>query len=515
MMGFLNRFVRQDEQGSVFLIMAFAMLGVVGSVGVAVDLARSQMVQAKLQSSVDAAGLVVGSRLNSSDVNALATKYVQLNFSSGTLGTQLGTVTTEITADNAIVTLTANASVPTTFMNIFGKTSVPISATSEVTRAQKGMELVLVLDNTGSMSNPVNPSNSNTTKLAALKSALVGTGGMLDILYGAGKNKVDNLWVGVVPFSQAVNVGTANAAWVNSESYDWGKPTAQTWQGCVTSRATPYDSSDDPPSVAMFDKYYAPSTSTLGSSPSGTGVSGNCPNGGTSGINNWKCTVATKSGGNTKNVLTYDFSTYNDKKGPNALCVTQKVLPMVAEKATVVANVNGMTAAGSTFINTGMAWGQRMLSPRWRGLWGGQMNTNQLPLDYNTKLMNKVVVLMTDGMNQFSNGNYTNYGFLADNKLGTTTSRSSNNYAGTAEDKLEQRTLAICNAMKANGVIIYTIGFGKDDNNNFSSSTSVNGALLKACATSSSYYFLAPTNADLQEAFHQIGDSLANLRISH
>ena len=60
MMGFLNRFVRQDEQGSVFLIMAFAMLGVVGSVGVAVDLARSQMVQAKLQSSVDAAGPAAG-----------------------------------------------------------------------------------------------------------------------------------------------------------------------------------------------------------------------------------------------------------------------------------------------------------------------------------------------------------------------------------------------------------------------------------------------------------------------
>ncbi len=41
---------------------------------------------------------------------------------------------------------------------------------------------------------------------------------LLDILYG-GSNTANNLWVGVVPFSQAVNIGTGNSGWLDS-TYD-------------------------------------------------------------------------------------------------------------------------------------------------------------------------------------------------------------------------------------------------------------------------------------------------------
>ena len=506
----MNRFLRARE-GSVMLIFALSAMAVVGAVGLAVDIGRGQMVQAKLQNAVDAAGLAAGATLNSSDLNAVATKYVNLNFIQNNLGATLGAVNTTLNADSTVLTVTASATLPTSMMGIFGQNTVTLDATTEVTRANKGMELVLVLDNTGSMNSPVNSGNSSVSKISALKSAVAGTGGLLDILYGTGNNTVDNLWVGVVPFSQAVNIGTATS-WVNANSYDWGVP-LNPWKGCVTARSAPYDTSDDPAVVGtpatMFGAYYAATTGTVTTPTSGGGVSGSC----SGGINSWKCTVL--SGG--KNVLRYDFSygsSLGVNKGPNALCPAQ-VTPMVAEKATIATSVNAMTAAGSTFINTGMAWGYRMLSPKWRGLWGGEMNTNNLPLNYNSPLMTKVVVLMTDGMNSFSSGNYTNYGFLSDNQLGTTKSMNSGYaYTGSAEEQLDQRTLAVCNALKANGVLIYTIGFGTDDTNNFYSATSVNGPLLKACATSASYYFLAPTNADLANVFHAIGDSLANLRIS-
>jgi Flp pilus assembly protein TadG len=495
----IRHFLRARE-GSVLLIFAIASVAVVGAVGVAVDTGRSQMVQAKLQNAVDAAGLAAGATVSTTDLTAVATKYVNLNFTQGNLGATLGTVTATLSADKKVVTVTATATLATSMMKLFGRNTVTIDATTEVTRASKGMELLLVLDNTGSMNSPVNSANSGVSKIAALKTAVAGTGGLLDILYGS-NSTVENLWVGVVPFSQAVNIGTGTS-WTNANAYDWGVP-VQPWKGCVMARSAPYDTSDDPSSVSKFDAYYAPTTGTVTAPIFGTGVSGSC----SGGINSWKCTVLL----NGKNKLTYDFTA---GKTPNAYC-PQAVTPMVAEKATVVTAINSMTAAGSTFINTGMAWGYRMLSPRWRGLWGGQMNTNSLPLNYNSPLMNKVVVLMTDGMNSFSSGNFTNYGFLSDNQLGSIKSMNSGwPYTGSAEEKLDQRTLAVCNALKANGVIIYTIGFGQDDSNNFASATSVNGPLLKACATSGAYYFLAPTNTELQAAFAAIGDSLANLRIS-
>src|SRR5690606_24452923 len=145
--------------------------------------------------------------------------------------------------------------------------------------------------------------------------------------------------------------------------------------------------------------------------------------------------------------LTYDFGnsgSLGTNKGPNALC-PQPITPMVAEKSTVSAAINALTAAGSTFINEGMAWGQRLISPNWRGLWGGQMNTNSLPLDYRTAMMNKVVILMTDGMNAFNSGNFTAYGSLSDGVLGTTRSvYSGYQYNGSAEQEMDNRTRQVC-----------------------------------------------------------------------
>lgn len=505
----IQQFLRARE-GSVMVMFALAAMAVVGASGIAVDVGRGQMVQAKLQNAVDAAALAAGATLSTNDLTDVATKYVKLNFALDNFGATLGPVHAVLSADSKIVTVDASATMNTSMMKLFGRTSMTIKAVSQVTRANKGMELVLVLDVTGSMNSAVNPANSATTKIAALKDAVAGTGGLLDILYGAADTQ-DNLWVGVVPFSQAVNIGTGTS-WVNTNSYDWGI-SPSTWQGCVDARANPYDSSDDVPVAAtpatMFNAYYFATTGTVNTPTSGTGVSGSC----SGGLNSWKCTLYS----NNQNKLTYDYSWQNSNKffkGPNAFC-PQTLQRLAGSKTTVAAKVNSLTAQGSTFINVGMSWGQRMLSPKWRGIWGGEMDTNNLPLNYKSPLMNKVVVLMTDGMNSFSSGNYTAYGLLSDNQLGTTkTMNSGASYSVSAEKVLDDRTLALCKAMKDNGVLIYTIGFGTDDTNNFSSSTSVNGPLLKACATSEAYYFLAPTNNDLAKVFHTIGDSLANLRIS-
>jgi hypothetical protein len=55
---------------------------------------------------------------------------------------------------------------------------------------------------------------------------------------------------------------------------------------------------------------------------------------------------------------------------------------------------------GGTMANLGLAWGWRVLSPRWRGLWDGDL-ADEMPLDYDEPNMEKVVILLTDGNNEW------------------------------------------------------------------------------------------------------------------
>ena len=325
----------------------------------------------------------------------------------------------------------------------------------------------MVIDNTGSMADPA---GGSVSKISAAKTAATT---MINTLYGSGNN-TQNLWVGLVPFSQAVNVGTGNSSWTTTNTFDWG-PSPSAWFGCVDARETTNrDVTDDPPSVAKFPQYYWPSDTN----------------------NTWK-TVTTKKGVTT---TTYSSPLNTTTRGPNYLC-PQPLTPMTANKNTVITGINSMQAQGNTVINLGMVWAWRMLSPRWRGVWGGEMSANSLPQDYNTPLMTKVVVLMTDGDNTIDNSAHSAYWYLSDGHLGTTNS-------STALTTLNSRTTAVCNSMKAQGIVIYSVALG--------TAVSTTGQnLIKGCASKPEFYFLSPTTTQLQTIFQQIGDSLANLRVSH
>lgn len=541
----ISRLLRTDERGSVMIMVAGGALLAVAATGIAVDTARAQILQTKMSSALDAAGLAAGASANSGPsgtsaqawVQQQAQKYFDANFPSGYLGAEPVTVTATLSSDKTTVTLNATTSQATSFIAVVGVHSVTVAANSTITRSSTGMELVLVLDNTGSMGDPVNSGNSSTAKIDALKSAITGSSGLLDILYG-NSSSISDLWIGVVPFTDMVNIGTGHSDWMDATydgALDFGpvvanpcpnytgtspsttgtyrsspsrcsyklSGTAQpnwglgNWAGCVTSRSASttsptettvtLDGSDDYPSSStsgtLFDAFYYPSTDTSLSS-----TTNDC----TSGSNPWRCYSTSGSGNNKKTTTMYHF--VDAASGPNKNCIASVVLPMTAAKSSVVSEVNGMTANGSTMINLGLSWGWRMLSPSWQGHWGGEMNATgnntfpTLPLAYDTPLMNKVVILMTDGMN--STNSYSAY-------IGQAT---------PSNTTLDDTTLAICKAMKAHNITIYTIGFGD--------SNSVNTDLLSKCATDTQHYFLAPTNADLAQAFSQIGDSLANLRVS-
>ena len=91
----------------------------------------------------------------------------------------------------------------------------------------------------------------------------------------------------------------------------------------------------------------------------------------------------------------------NTARGPNLGCGSP-ITALTPSKATIKAALTAMGPVhrGGTTGNLGLTWGWRTLSPQWRGLWGGE-TPNTHPLDYGTAFMEKVVVILTDGNNQF------------------------------------------------------------------------------------------------------------------
>lgn len=519
--------LKSCERGSVAPLVGVAMIMLVAAVGVAIDIGRGQVAQSKLQSSLDAAGLaagaMVGQTLDSEDLKPEAEKYLRSNFAGETIDASITDFDLELAADQSIVTLEAKATLPTTFMRVFGQQKIDVAARSEITRETKGLEVAVVLDVTGSMDDPIGGSGPDASmkKIAALRTAAKD---LINILFGT-NTTVDDLWVGIVPFSQSVNIGTERTDWladyddrvaedncigttdtsvtphctgtpmytgnvstrtnpvtlVNDWMYssDSGWYFQHAWNGCVEERVVNNrDVTDDPPSVQKWDTYYVPDTNPSDPSPPGN-------------ADNWLGHISGNSFVDPANDI-----------WANRGCPPMPITTMTNVKADLVSAIDDLVnPRGNTHINVGAVWGWRLLSPNWRNLWGGTMDANSLPLDYHEELSQKAVIIMTDGENTMSQSIYTAYGYMSEGHLGTTTSST------TARNTLNTKTAAVCNSMKSNGILIYTIVFGNG------STTSAKN-LMKACASEEDFYFFSPSLTELSGAFKAIGDSLSKLRVS-
>jgi Flp pilus assembly protein TadG len=449
----ISRFAKHKE-GAVLPFVGIVSLVLIGATGFGIDAARMMLMHSSLQRAIDAGALSTVARLDKTTIDAQLRKFTVANFNDGQIGATLDSLTWTLSSDEKTLTVNGTASAPTSLMSVLGVETMTTSAQSVIERSTSGLELALVLDNTGSMA------GAGLTSLKTAANTLVNT------LYGD-KPVAEGLYVGIVPFSQTVNVGKAHTGWLNAgslDALDWG---TTSWNGCVEAQSSADDITDVVPSDKPLTPYYW--------------ADGD--------YNDWISVNGKKK--------TYD-STLNETNGPNKNCPAE-VTRLTPEKAKVVDAITSMKAVGNTHINFGALWGWRMLSPKWRGLWGGDMTTFELPLDYNTPHMNKAAVIMTDGENTMSSTVYTAYGMLADKKLGTSNS-------GSAVTELNNRLSKVCTAMKNAGVIIYTIAFNGPD--------TATQNLMRGCASQNAFYFNSPTSAALQVAFKQIGDSLSNLRVT-
>lgn len=154
--------------------------------------------------------------------------------------------------------------------------------------------------------------------------------------------------------------------------------------------------------------------------------------------------------------------------------------------------VDSLVATGNTFHDLGMAWGARMLSPT--GMWAAQNSTAP-----NGRAITRHLIFMTDGDMYTPPDIYNAHGY---EKLDR---RISGGAAPTLSDLINRRNsrfVAMCNAARANNIIIWTVAFGTSNPPN-----------LLACADPGRA-FQATNAAALQTQFQTIASQIAALRIS-
>jgi Flp pilus assembly protein TadG len=580
---FTGRVLRRllgDQRGAVMAIMGLAIIPLFAVVGLAIDTGRGYMLKSKLSYAIDAAGLAGGRAFDTDLREEDIMMFFEANFPTGYMASELLPGHPIITIDEQANTITieASATIPTHFMRVAGVPDLTVSARTVIQRELRGMELVLVMDNTGSM---------RGTKMTGMQDA---AHELIDILYGD-REEVPQFWVGVVPYAANVNIGTQHEDWLVTQAYDedaaWQnadpdsdirfgyhsnhyQPT--TWKGCVEAREFPRDSNDDTPDLEGWYPYLWRTTLRNFANPWWVDPGDYDDDGDVDdddaaayvedyfsastpatwgpyvpGDNEWN-PDGLESDLNLDNDLYQNWGT-----GPNLGC-GPAITPLVAGKSTIEAAIDEMAPwhRGGTMANLGLAWGWRVLSPRWRGLWDGDL-PDELPLDYEVQNMEKVIILLTDGNNEwydwpgpdsatitstasgncgegstvvplgglpgdnnargtsststcgtlrstYPGGDYSAYGRLSEGRLGTTNKTVANTI-------LDDRMLDMCQTMKAQGIIMYTITFGGTPD-------AGTQQLYRDCATESDMYFHAPSNGDLQQAFVQIADELSALRIA-
>lgn len=160
----LRRLSRRRD-GSVAVLFALAAIPVIIAAGMAIDTARAYMVKTRLGAALDAAALAVGSQsdqpsgqLTTDLKNYFYDNYCKSVPAGATVTQCANTVASEtnisVAATSSItsptVTFRAQASVPTMFMRLVGVDTMTVSVTAQTTKFP-GMEIAVVLDNTGSM----------------------------------------------------------------------------------------------------------------------------------------------------------------------------------------------------------------------------------------------------------------------------------------------------------------------------------------------------------------------------
>lgn len=555
------------EAGAIAVYAAITMPILVGAVGMSIDLAQVYLVRERLSRALDAAALAAaGSGLETeAEMQARVDAFMEKNYPEEAIGTAYN-IDVELNGDD--VTVSASADYTTSFIRILGISNITVDSSTNVRKQVKGVEAVLVLDNTGSMD--YTPPGESMTNMAALKSA---TESFVDIMFTKAQDPED-VRIGLVPFANSVRIGLYGRGQVPDPTtgvqksgsagiYNGGAtfvtlPSGMTyttsqstttknkWYGCVVEHnANNYDSaavttnntsttgnrgqiwtvgttnyaghgwnpasgSNDPYPQDVEDSYTGPwDIYNFGTVTKGSCVQSHCSE---YHCDQWHCNSFRANG----SCRTYS-NTVCDQRSTTVCEVTtcdqyaySFTTGSTPNSGCPHANVLPLTSNQSDIeavINTMQPAGNTQGNAGM--IWGYRMISPEEPFTegsaWDSQYWNKAVIMMTDGDNTMD-GTYSYLWATAKHNIYAS---AEDLPSGSTVKTMDDRVLDVCEALEDADVLVYTIIFKSE--NEVSDETK---RVYRECATDDSMYFYAPTQDALVDTFEHIARELSNLHIT-
>lgn len=452
----LTHIFSRDSKGQVSILMAMLAVPLFVMIGGAVDIARSDFARSRLQAAIDSA-LLTGMRYLQTNQNdqagaLVAAGRIYTATVNGKLKLSYHTIRFEMSSDGNGMLATGEARIKTPFlslasvpelvvMSLSGATASEV-AVSSGSRAQKDLELSLVLDITGSMQGD---------RIEALKDAAKD---LINIVVSDSQG-VHTSRVALVPYSAGVNPGpyrdavrgrvsgaTCNSPGCQSLRFinSLGQWRTLSASPCVSERIGPHAFSDRSPQ----------------SSPVG----------------------------------------YAYLAAENA-CPKSTFVPLTSEKEMLIDAIEALQTGGSTGAQVGFAWGWYALSPNWASVWRGR---GAGAYDEKTR---KIAILFTDG--EF-NSPYCR-GVIAHDATYGSGSPADHINCNAPNGSSYAQSIALCEAMKATGIEVFTIAFGLIDSGDARN-------VMARCASSPDTSYNTSNLGQLKAAFRDIGLKVVNLYLA-
>ncbi|NOX74210.1 MAG: hypothetical protein GXP03_11540 [Alphaproteobacteria bacterium] len=531
----MRRFGR-SEDGSLIIFSLFLLVLMLMIAGMAVDLMRTEMNRARLQSTLDRA-ILAGASLNQTlDAQDVVLDYfAKAGFADYITA---GDIIVVESATGKSVTAGLSIDVTSYFMNLMGITSLAAPASGTAIESVTDVEISLVVDTSGSMGGT---SSSGNSKMDDLKAAAK------EFVYlmqcdpdasppfdGVCTVEADKVSVSLVPYNEQVLLGENLIQQFNTTE-------EHTQSSCIDFDVTDYASIPVELDPQVINPLALPDLN-----PSLRRSATIDPWGSADNAVDWRRTCSPYA---ERAVSAYE-NDYQDLE--------------VA--------IDAMYASGYTSIELGMKWGSALLDPAFRpgvenlanGL--GVVSTNFVgrPFDYSTPNTKKVVVLMTDGKNttqhivregfrdgpspfyqNLDTGSHADHVSVYDavnddyfwvehgtrdaapeggtNVVQMTYPEFWDTYtwdyyetvAGNASlvqavDQVfnaekDVRLEAMCNSAKAQGIEVYTMGF---------ETSAASSLVMQSCASTPSHYYDVD-GTDISEAFQSIARNINSLRLTN
>ena len=485
--------VRRDTRGSMALMGAVAIAAVLIAVAGGLQLSQRVSTYQIAQDALDQAALFAAS--SSTNDDAALRSIADTAFAASLANTPAaGARITDFNYDSGdrVINMTATGS----YVDALSKVLTLGSPTFQVKnqtrrRGYTSLELVLVLDTTFSMSEPAVPGDpAKIDVLRGAASSLVNT--VLAIQSSA------NIKIGVVPYTEKVNVGKyTRDSWLtvpNSVDYCQVNNKYVTPENCVpTLHPTLSCPLVTGPCPLQTDgvAYTGTCKTRAATCPDSEKVQE------TDQPVKWTLSfqgcVSALANGNT--LLMPDPGIPYVGRLTDGVQCPEQIQPLTTSQSLVQSAITGLYVTnnfnyrGNTYIPIGLVWGVNVLS-------SPAPYTEGLAYDPQNRSPHKVLILMTDGQNDYALG--------TDGEVAAP--KTSADLTRTYADQI-----AVCNYAKARAVEIYAIGFGVDDSTQAGAQSL---SALRSCATDSSHYFDANDAAALRADFAAIAYRLSVVRIS-